>query len=152
MVYPLLAASHAQLVNHVAISTNSPRSQAAQGLGAGVIWRPPELCAPDADMGEILRHAVEALEASAGQTVEQLVVLLANAPAVTAELVDQGLTLLAERPTYDSAATVAIHNEYNPAHALFYQRVKRAGLISVPTPVPQLIDLASRRPGRHLLH
>ena len=121
MAYPLLAAAHAELVDRWALSTNSPSmAQVAQGLDAEVIWRPPELCAPEADMADILRHAVLAIEErSANERVDQLVVLLANAPAVTADLIDRGLTLLADRPTYDSVVTVAIHNEYNPAHACF---------------------------------
>ncbi len=120
MSYPLLAGRHAQLVERLAISTNSPSmAQAAKGSGAEVILRPPEMCGADTSMGTVFRHAVEALESRWGEAVDLLVVLLANAPAVSAELIDRAVTLLRERPSYDSVATVAVHNEYNPAHACF---------------------------------
>ena len=59
MIYPLLAARHAHTVDTMAISTNSPAmAQVAQTLGASVILRPPELCSPQVEMGEVFRHAV----------------------------------------------------------------------------------------------
>src|SRR5207244_2928404 len=70
-------------------------------------------------MGEVFRHAVEALEAQTGRSVDMLVILLANAPAVTNDLIDRAITFLQDNPDYDSVATVAAHNEYNPLHACY---------------------------------
>jgi len=120
MLYPLLAARHSSLVDAVAISTNSPAmAQIAQSAGASVILRPPELCSPTVDMGEVFRHAVTSLDEQKGKHTDVLVILLANAPAVTSDLIDRAVTLLQEKTSYDSVATVAVHNEYNPMHACF---------------------------------
>jgi D-3-phosphoglycerate dehydrogenase / 2-oxoglutarate reductase len=120
MAYPLLAAKHSRVVDTVSLSTNSPAmAQVARGLDAGVILRPPELCSPAVNMGEVFRHAVTTLEEQTGKRADLLVILLANAPAVTSNLIDRAVTFLQENPLYDSVATVAIHNEYNPMHACF---------------------------------
>src|SRR5256712_702153 len=120
MIYPLLAARHAHTVDTMAISTNSPAmAQVAQTLGASVILRPPELCSPQVELGECLRHAVQTLKTQTGKRVDMLVILLANAPAVTSDLIDRAVTFLQDKPEYDSVTTVAVHNEYNPMHACF---------------------------------
>ena len=120
MSYPLLAARHAQRADLLAISTNSTAmAQVAQNLGAEVIFRPPELCLPHVPMGDVFRHSVNQIEEKSGRRVDMLVVLLANAPAVTSQLIDRAVTLLDENSAYDSVATVGAHNEYNPTHACF---------------------------------
>jgi D-3-phosphoglycerate dehydrogenase len=120
MMYPLLAARHAQKVHTLAISTNSPAmAQVAQNLDATVIMRPPELASPTVNMGDVFRHAIETLEAQTNERVEMMVILLANAPAVTNDLIDRAITFLEEHPDYDSVTTVAAHNEFNPLHACY---------------------------------
>ena len=120
MVYPLLAAKHSAKVDAVATSTNSPAmAQLAKTVDADVIFRTPELSTPAVDMGDVFRHAVETLESQTGTNVDILVILLANAPQVTNDLIDRAITFLEENPEYDSIATVATHNEYNPLHACY---------------------------------
>jgi D-3-phosphoglycerate dehydrogenase len=120
MAYPLLAARASKAVDVVAVSTNSPlMAQVGENLGCETIIRPPHLAEKNSNMGEVFRHAIETLEAKHNKPVDLLVVLLANAPAVSAELIDHALSLLQNNSTYDSAATVAIHNEHNPSHACF---------------------------------
>jgi len=120
MTYPLLAARAAGHAELIAISTNSTSmAQAAQSLGAEVIMRPQELCASSVPMGDVFRHAVSTLEARHGRQVRMLVVLLANAPVVTPDLIDRAVDFLDENLGFDSVATVAVHNEYNPTHACF---------------------------------
>jgi D-3-phosphoglycerate dehydrogenase len=123
MMYPLLAAGHARKVDVIAISTNSQAmAQVAQNLGATVILRPPALASPAANMGDVFRHAIDTLEAETGKRVEMLVILLANAPAVTHDLIDRAITFLQDHPDYDSVTTVAAHNEFNPLHACYISR------------------------------
>jgi len=120
MMYPLLAARHAVKADVVAISTNSPAmAQVAQTLGASVILRPAELSSPAADMGNVFRHAIETLEAQTKNRIDILVILLANAPAVTNDLIDRAVTFLEDHPEYDSVTTVAAHNEFNPLQACY---------------------------------
>src|SRR5438105_2968499 len=95
MTYPLLAARYARKVDAVAISTNSPAlAEVATSAGAAVILRPPELSVPTVNMGEVFRHAVETMETQTGKRIEMLVILLANAPAVTNDLIDRAITFL----------------------------------------------------------
>ena len=125
MTYPLLAARHSKCVEHLAISTNSPSmAQVAQSHGAEVIMRLAELTSRDVNMGKVFRHAVEEIEKAKGGTVEMLVVLLANAPAVTADLIDRAVNFLLDNPKYDSVATVSAHNEHNPSHACYITKTQ----------------------------
>jgi len=118
MAYPLLASRHAKLVECTAISTNSPSmAQVGRNLGADVIQRPSQLLARDINMGLVFRHAAVELEKRTGKQMDMMVILLANAPAVTAELIDRSVNFLLDRPAYDSVATVSLHNEHNPSHA-----------------------------------
>jgi D-3-phosphoglycerate dehydrogenase / 2-oxoglutarate reductase len=120
MLYPLLAAKHSRKTDVLAISTNSPAmAQIGANLGATVILRPAELSTPAVNMGSVFRHAVATIETQTGKRVEMLVVLLANAPAVTNDLIDRAVTFLQEHPDCDSVATVAVHNEFNPLHACY---------------------------------
>lgn len=120
MSYPLLAAKASQRIDVVAISTNSVlMTEIAQGHNCEIIIRPAELSSPQAKMDDVFRHAVEDLETRHDRKIELLVVLLANAPAVSAELIDQAVSILQENSSYDSVATVSIHNEHNPSNACF---------------------------------
>jgi len=133
MTYPLLAARYSRQADSIAISTNSlAMAQVAHGLGAEAIMRPPELCTPAVAMGEVFRHAVTTIESRGGHPIDMLVVLLANAPVITPALIDRAVDFLAEHQDFDSVATVATHNEYNPAHACFISGKKE--LVSFLSP------------------
>lgn len=119
--YPLMAASQAGCVDRVFLSTDSPRlKEIAQSHGAEIIDRPVHL-ADNTALGEnAFKHGYEVIRdrlMAEGQTIELMVLLLANSATVTASSIDEGVRVLRERPEIDSAVTVSRYNMWSPLRA-----------------------------------
>lgn len=118
MAYPLLAAGVAAHVDRIYVSTDSGRiMEVAREYGAEVIVRPPELAAPEALGEDAYLHAYEVIRGELDEEIELLVLLFANAPNVTPELIDRGVEMLRADPTLDSAITVSRYNMWSPLRA-----------------------------------
>jgi hypothetical protein len=121
MVYPLLAARQARLVDRVYVSTDDERIMAiAREHGAGIIVRPPALATPEALGEDAFAHAyrVIAKEAgAAGEAIELLVLLFCNAATILPATIDAGIEVLRRHPEYDSAVTVSCYNMWSPLRA-----------------------------------
>ena len=118
--YPIQAALKARLVDTVYISTDAPDIAAfGQSWGATIIERPAELAAATVDYGNVVRHAVEFLDASL-TALENVAVLLGNSVMIDSATIDHGLKLLDENPKIDSCMTVwrAGHDHPNRAMEL----------------------------------
>jgi CMP-N-acetylneuraminic acid synthetase len=121
MTYPLLAASGSAEVDRIYVSTDSPEI-AAIGIehGANVIARPPELCTPEALGEDAFKHGFDVIReeiSEEGDELELLVLLFANAPTVSSELIREGVALLRSDPSLDSAVTVSRYNIWSPLRA-----------------------------------
>lgn len=121
MAYPLLAAAGAETVERLYVSTDSPEiATIGRDHGAEIIDRPPELCTPEALGEDAYRHGFEVIRdqlAAEGHELELLVLLFANAPTVSAELIDEGIATLRADATLDSAVTVSRYNMWSPLRA-----------------------------------
>ncbi|TBR22049.1 cytidylyltransferase [bacterium] len=121
MAYPLLAAQASKSVDGAWVSTDAEViKKVAREYGARVIDRPPELCTPQALGEDAYAHGYRVIRdelAKDGKTVELMVLLFCNAPTVSAELIDQGVKLLRERPELDSAVSVSRYNMWSPLRA-----------------------------------
>jgi len=118
VAYPLMAARGAELVDRVYVSTDSPRiREIAEGLGATVLHRPPELCTAAALGEDVFVHGYRAIRDTAGREIELLVLLFANAPTVLPETIDEGIRVLRGDPGLDSAVTVSRYNMWSPLRA-----------------------------------
>jgi len=121
MAYPLLAASGSRLVDRVYVSTDSPEIAAiGREHGAEIIDRPPELCTPEALGEDAYKHGFEVIRdqlAAEGEELELLALLFANAPTVSAGLIDEGIETLRADPSLDSAVTVSRYNMWSPLRA-----------------------------------
>lgn len=119
MVYPILAAQHARLVDDVFVSTDAPAiARVAERLGACVLRRPPELSGPDIPLERILIHGYEEIRRLLATDPEALAVLLCNAPTVTGDLIDHGVERLLDDPRLDGVMSVSLRNEFHPSYAL----------------------------------
>lgn len=119
--YPLLAANQVDEIDLVYVSTDSDRiKEISAGLGARIIDRPASL-ATKAALGEHAyqhAHEVAAAEvADMGKEIELIVLLMANAPTVTADQLREGIKVLRENPELDSAVTVSLYNMWSPLRA-----------------------------------
>ena len=121
MAYPLLAACGSQFVERLYVSTDSTEiADIGRAHGAQIIDRPPELATPEALGEDAYKHGFEVIRdelAAEGEELELLVLLFANAPTVSADLIDEGITTLRADPSLDSAVTVSRYNMWSPLRA-----------------------------------
>lgn len=121
MAYPLIAAGEARHVDRVYVSTDSEEiMDVARTFGAEVIVRPPELATPEALGEDAYRHGYDVIRdelAGQGAEIELMALLFANAPNVTAEMIDRGIGTLRADPTLDSAISVSKYNMWSPLRA-----------------------------------
>jgi hypothetical protein len=119
--YPLLAAKNSKKINHIYITTDSERIvEIGKKYGAEIIDRPPELCTAEALGEDVFAHGYDVIKKKAlekGKKVDIVVLLLANAPTVTSEMIDRGIEILVKNPEYDSAVSVSKYNMWSPLRA-----------------------------------
>jgi len=119
--YPLLAATKADLVDRVFVSTDSLEiMEIARTYGAELIDRPPEL-ATNAALGEDVfkhgYHEINRVLSAEGKQVEQMVLLFANAPTVSADMIDEAVRILRKKPDFDSVVSTSVYNMWSPLRA-----------------------------------
>lgn len=128
--YPMLAAERAATVDRLYVSTDSPKLKALGArLGARIIDRPAELCTKAALGEHAFQHAhgvITAELAAEGKFPELYVLLMANAPTITAGMIDEGVGVLRANPAYDSAVSVSCYNMWSPLRA---RKVNAEGLL-----------------------
>lgn len=116
MEYPLLAAKHAKTVDEIYVSTDSPKIKEI-GLknGAKIIDRPPELCTPQALGEDAYVHGYNLIKEQ--NDVDFMVLLFCNAATILAKTIDEGIKMLRDNPSFDSAVTVSRYNMWSPLRA-----------------------------------
>ena len=121
MSYPLIAAKKSKLVDRLYVSTDSAEiKNIGAEYGAEYIARPSALCT-DAALGEdAYKHGYEVISdrlKEEKRSIELMVLLFANAPTVSADLIDTGIRALRKDPKLDSAVTVSLYNMWSPLRA-----------------------------------
>lgn len=118
VAWPISAALDAARVGRVFVSTDGESIAAvARGLGCEVILRPEELGGDHVNHGEVIRHAVEWVDAR-HPGLDNVVLLLGNTVMVDGALIDECLGLLAASPDLDSVMTVWEAADDHPLRAL----------------------------------
>lgn len=126
--YPIKAAKGCSEIHKTYISTDDEKLMSlARENGIEVIERPYELCT-DAALGEhVYVHAYNiAKERNRSTEIEIVVLLMCNAPTITAKTISEGIRVLRENPEYDSAVTVSCYNMWSPLRA---RKIGRDGLL-----------------------
>ena len=90
-------------------------AQIGSRYGFSHIVRPAALATPDALTEDALEHAY--LEMIKDGPIDIVILLFANNPAISKELVKQGLEVLSANPDYDSAFSVSKFNMFSPTRA-----------------------------------
>ena len=117
MSYPLIAAKKSKLVDRLYVSTDSAE---IKNIGAEYIARPPRLCTDEALGEDAYKHGYEVIRdrlQEEKRSIELMVLLFANAPTVSADLIDTGIRALRKDPKLDSAVTVSLYNMWSPLRA-----------------------------------
>lgn len=119
--YALLAAQDARHVDRIYLSTDCPKlATVGRQMDAELIERPPHLATKEALGEHVFVHGYQEIArraSAAGESLELMVLLFANAPTVTAQLIDQGIEALRADPGLDSAVTVSAYNMWSPLRA-----------------------------------
>ena len=118
MSYPLLAAKSATLVDEIYVSTDSDNiKNIAQEHGAKIIDRPLELATKEALGEDAYVHGFRCISEQLGAPPDLTVLLFCNAPTILAKTIDEGIRILLEDPSLDSAVTVSAYNMWSPIRA-----------------------------------
>ena len=118
MSYPLLAAKSTTLVDEIYVSTDSDNiKNIAQEHGAKIIDRPLELATKEALGEDAYVHGFQCISERLGAPPDLMVLLFCNAPTILAKTIDEGIRILLEDPSLDSAVTVSAYNMWSPIRA-----------------------------------
>ncbi len=116
--YPIQASLEAMKIDKVYISTDGEAiAEAGIKYGAEIIHRPEELGGDHINHGEVIKHAVEYVDARENN-LENVVLLLGNTVMIDGKIIDHCLTQLDERPDLDSCMTVWEAQDDHPLRAM----------------------------------
>jgi N-acylneuraminate cytidylyltransferase len=118
VAYPIQASLDAQRIDKIFISTDGEAiAGVGQEMGCEIIWRPEELCGDHVNHGEVIKHAVEWVDARE-EGLQNVVLLLGNTVMIDGELIDRSLAILEEQPVLDSVMSVWEAADDHPLRAL----------------------------------
>ncbi len=116
--YPMQAALNTIEIDHNFISTDDPElMKLGRSLNYEVIQRPDYLATAEALGDDAYKHGYEEIVKITGQRPEFLVLMFCNAPTVTSKQISNGINMLRNNPSADSAVTVSKYNMYSPTRA-----------------------------------
>ncbi len=118
VAYPARAALEAASVDKTFVSTDGESiAEACSELGVEVIWRPDEFGGDHVNHGDVIRHAVEWVDAGY-EGLANVVLLLGNTVMIDGEILDRCLGELAADSSLDSVMTVWEAADDHPLRAL----------------------------------
>jgi hypothetical protein len=140
MVYPILAARHAETVDSVYISTDSlEMEQVAVEEGCEAIERPLELASDEALAEDAFQHGYRVIKDRSDDAIEMIVLLFCNSATIRPGLVDECVAALRANPELDSACSVSQYNMWSPLRA---RQIDEQGLLAPFVP-PEMFEGAS---------
>ena len=126
--YPMKIANNCPEIDKIYLSTDDERLMAlAKENNIEVIKRPPELCSEEALGEHVYVHAYNTInKKDRKHEIELVVLLMCNAATITTETISEGINILRNNPSYDSAVTVSMYNMWSPLRA---RRIDENGLL-----------------------
>lgn len=119
--FPLKAAKQAKCEPRLFVSTDCENiKKIALKYDAEIIDRPPELATNQALGEDAFHHGYKVIQEtlkSEGKTLTYLILLFANAPTISSEMIDKGISILNEQPDKDSAVSTSVYNMWSPLRA-----------------------------------
>ena len=139
--YPMIAAQEAPSVERLYVSTDSDRiREVALSRNCILIERPPELASKEALGEDAYVHGYQVIRDDldkSGDELEMLVLLMCNAPTISAELIEKGIGKLRGDKEADSAVTVSVYNMWSPIRA---RRLNDEGYLDPFIPMESVVD------------
>ena len=116
LLYPLLAAINSKKVDKVFVSTDDKEiMEIGEEYGAELISRPPYLANSTVLVDEVFAHGYR--EVRKKHDVEMIVILVCNAANILSSMIDQGIDILRDDPSLDSAVGVSDYTTWTPMRA-----------------------------------
>lgn len=119
--YPMIAATESNFVEKLYVSTDSESiKEVALSYNAKLIDRPAELANKTALGEDAYKHGFDVISkdlAEEGHELEFLILLMCNAPTISAKLIDEGVEMLRKNQQADSAVSVSVYNMWSPSRA-----------------------------------
>ena len=116
--YPMTAALNTLEIDRNFISTDDVAlMRLGLEVGFEVIERPDHLATSEALGDDAYKHGYEVICEQVGEKPELLVLLFCNAPTIVPQQISEGIKMLREDRTADSAVTVSRYNMYSPIRA-----------------------------------
>ncbi|KJU82082.1 N-acylneuraminate cytidylyltransferase [Candidatus Magnetobacterium bavaricum] len=117
--YPMKAATMSQSVDKVYLSTDDEKlMDLGRKINIEIIERPLELCTKEALGEDVFVHGYyETKKRNENKEIEMMILLFCNAPMVTSQMIEKGITILRERQDIDSCVSVSRYNMWSPLRA-----------------------------------
>ena len=97
--YPLIAANKSKTINKIYVSTDCPIiKKVSKKYNVSFINRPKKLSTNKALGDNVFEHAYNEIKKIEKNKIQYLVLLFANAPLVTKELINKGISILKRNP------------------------------------------------------
>lgn len=124
--YVIGAAKEAELIGEIYVTTDSEKiKEVGLKYNCRVIDRPPHLCLPDANHGDVMVHAVDIVREEFPD-LNIVTVLLGNTVMVNGKLIDLSIQILNQNLKFDSVMSVWEAGDDHPYRAL---KIGEAGFL-----------------------
>ena len=116
--YPLIAAKKSKFIDKIYVGTDCDKiKKISTKYNVEFIDRPKKLNTNKALGDHVFEYSYEQVKKKNTKKIELVVLLFANAPTINFKLIDQGITLLKKKKSFDSAVSTSVYNMWSPLRA-----------------------------------
>ena len=116
--YPLIAAKKSKFIDKIYVATDCNKiKKISSKYNVEFIDRPKKLNTNKALADHAFEYSYEQVKKKNTKKIELVVLLFANAPTINFKLIDQGITLLKKKKSFDSAVSTSVYNMWSPLRA-----------------------------------
>lgn len=126
--YPLIAAKKSKFINKIFISTDCPKIEKIGRKYTKNFIKRPKYLNDDKALGDnVFEFAYKQIKnryLNDNLKIKYVVLLFANAPLVTSQMIDKGIKFLNKNSRFDSAVSTSVYNMWSPLRA---RKLKKDG-------------------------
>ena len=116
--YPVIAAKKSKFIDKIYVGTDCDKiKKISTKYNVEFIDRPKKLNTNKALGDHVFEYSYEQVKKKNTKKIELVVLLFANAPTINFKLIDQGITLLKKKKSFDSAVSTSVYNMWSPLRA-----------------------------------
>ena len=116
--YPLAAAKKSKLIDKIFVATDCPKiKKLSKKYRVNFIERPKSLNNSKALGDHVFQYSYFKIKKQIKTRIDYLVLLFANAPTVTTEMIEKGIKVLKKDENCDAAVSTSVYNMWSPLRA-----------------------------------